>query len=366
MCEFFEGVTLQDLKVACDTSGQDTRVQVQQFRQLPGGVLDVAIDCSHNKPFCLSVECSALRPEGLRRSPEKIARGLARAPLSCEVGDAMHVNLKDFGRVPLLVAASVPIAVSLALLGVVVAGLASAESATSWSTLAAVVAGRSLISAVVVGGALMVMVPLGVAISVFLSEYCAHRSRRRIVMAFEVAAAIPTVVWGYFALDGFAATLAGVGFVGPRSMMGCAALAVGLMALPTFVVLAVRALIDVPETLRESAYSLGSDRLATSRRIVIPAAASGLLSAFVLALSRAFGEVMIVLVVTGYRPGKTLGAGRMELTLPAAIAGSAPEALTPQSDRYLMLFSMALTVLVLSVITGVLSHWVTPLRERSA
>lgn len=302
---------------------------------------------------------------GLRRSTEKIARDRVPAPLSCEVGDAMHVNLRDFGRVPLLAAALVPFAVSLALLGVLVAGVVQTDSAMSWAALAGVVGVRSLMSAIVVGGALMVMVPLGVAISIFLSEYCAHRSRRRIVMTFEVAAAVPTVVWGYFAVDGIAGALAGAGFAGPWSIMTCAALAVGLMALPTFVVLAVRALVDVPETLRESAYSLGSDRLAASRRIVIPAAASGLLTAFVLALSRAFGEVMIVLVLSGYQPGEPLGTGPIELTLPAAIARSAPEAFAPQSERYLILFSMALVVLILSVVIGVLSHLMTPLRERS-
>lgn len=164
------------------------------------------------------------------------------------------------------------------------------------------VSGTILTSAV----AMVVALPAGLLTAVYLSEYAATRVRRVVRPVLEVLAGVPTVVYGYFALQfvtpllqGLVPGLAGFNALSPGIVMG-------IMILPLVSSLSEDALHSVPNGLREGAYALGSTRLQTSLRVVVPAAVSGISAAAILAISRAVGETMIVAIAAGQQPRLTL------------------------------------------------------------
>jgi len=164
------------------------------------------------------------------------------------------------------------------------------------------VAGTLLASAI----AMVVALPAGLLIAIYLSEYAASPVRRAVRPVLEVLAGVPTVVYGYFALQfvtpllqSFVPGLAGFNALSPGIVMG-------IMILPLVSSLSEDALRSVPNGLREGAYALGATRLQTSLRVVVPAAFSGISAATVLAASRAIGETMIVAIAAGQQPRLTI------------------------------------------------------------
>ena len=164
------------------------------------------------------------------------------------------------------------------------------------------VAGTFLTSSI----AMAVALPAGLLTAIYLSEYAASGVRRFVRPILEVLAGVPTVVYGYFALQfvtpllqGFIPGLAGFNALGPGIVMG-------LMILPLVSSLSEDALRSVPNGLREGAYALGATRLQTSLRVVVPAAFSGISAAAILAVSRAIGETMIVAIAAGQQTRLTL------------------------------------------------------------
>ncbi|MCH7940325.1 MAG: phosphate ABC transporter permease subunit PstC [Candidatus Marinimicrobia bacterium] len=155
-------------------------------------------------------------------------------------------------------------------------------------------------------GAMLVALPLGVLSAIYLSEYAPDKVRQVVKPVLEILAGIPTVVYGYFALI----------FVTPllRNIYGdiavfnglSAAIVMGIMIMPMVSSLSEDAMRAVPRALREGAYALGSTKLEVTTGVVIPAALSGIVSAFVLAASRAIGETMIVSIAAGQNPSFTL------------------------------------------------------------
>ena len=160
------------------------------------------------------------------------------------------------------------------------------------------VAGTLLVTIIAMGLAL----PLGLITAIYLSEYARPRVRNILKPALEVIAGIPTVVFGYFALTiitpGLQWLHEGFGVYNAMS----AGLAVGIMCLPIVTSLSEDALRAVPRSLREAAYGLGGTRLEVSTRVVVPAALSGIIAAFLLAIARAVGETMIVALAAGSAP----------------------------------------------------------------
>ncbi len=215
------------------------------------------------------------------------------------------------------IAAFAPLALSLALVAVLFSGMGIAVPTRSDRVALLALTWGSL--RVVLGG-MLVAVPPGLAIAVLLSELLTTRARRRLKPVAEVLAAVPTVVWGWFALAALSPALARlIPGLAPTSGL-VATLAVGLMVLPTFVSLAEDALFAVPVSLREGAYALGADRWTTTWHVVFPAASWGLASAALLAVARAIGESMIVLLAAGGVASLSLDPRAPLLTLPAAIA----------------------------------------------
>jgi phosphate transport system permease protein len=164
------------------------------------------------------------------------------------------------------------------------------------------VAGTLLVSAI----AMLVALPIGLLSAVYLSEYAGPRVRRVLKPVLEVLAGVPTVVYGYFALlfvtpllQQLIPSLSGFNALSPGIVMG-------IMIVPLVSSLSEDAMRAVPNGLREASYALGATRVQTSLTVVVPAAFSGITAAFILAISRAVGETMIVAVAAGQQPRLTL------------------------------------------------------------
>ncbi len=224
----------------------------------------------------------------------------------------------------------------------------------------ALVAGTTLTAVM----AMVVALPLGLLSAVYLSEYAPNGVRKVVKPILEVLAGIPTVVYGYFALL----------FVTPilRSISGdisvfnalSASIVMGIMILPMVSSLSEDAMRAVPRTLREGAYALGSTKLEVSTLVVVPAALSGIVSAFILAVSRAIGETMIVTIAAGQNPTFTLNPFVPIETMTAYIVqvsqGDAPAG----SIEFKTIFAVALLLFVITLVMNLLSQFVvTRFRE---
>jgi phosphate transport system permease protein len=147
--------------------------------------------------------------------------------------------------------------------------------------------------------AMLVALPIGMMAAIYLSEYASPRARGYLKPALEILAGIPTVVYGYFALVFVTPLLRG--YVDDLKVFNglTAGLVMGIMIIPLMASLSEDAMNAVPGSLREAAFGLGSTKLETTLRVVVPAALSGIVAAFILAVSRAVGETMIVLIAAG-------------------------------------------------------------------
>ena len=147
----------------------------------------------------------------------------------------------------------------------------------------------------------IVAMPLGLGAAIYLSEYAGPRTRGFLKPALEVLAGIPTIVFGYFALTFMTPLLRDLGIQVDVFNTLSAGLVMGVMLMPIVASLSEDAMAAVPRDLRDGAYALGSTKLQVATRIVVPAAVSGIVASFVLAISRAIGETMIVLIAMGSR-----------------------------------------------------------------
>lgn len=154
--------------------------------------------------------------------------------------------------------------------------------------------------------AILVAMPVGLVCAIYLSEFAPEPVRRKTKPVLEVLAGIPTVVYGYFALlfvtpllQTFIPSLSGFNALAPGMVMG-------IMIIPLVSSLSEDAMYAVPQSLREAAHALGASRLQVALRVVVPAAFSGIAAAFLLAVSRAIGETMIVAIAAGQQPRLTL------------------------------------------------------------
>jgi phosphate transport system permease protein len=154
--------------------------------------------------------------------------------------------------------------------------------------------------------ALLVAIPVGLLAAIFLSEFAPEPLRRVVKPLLEVLAGVPTVVYGYFALL-FVTPLLKVVFPGISGFNALSAgLVMGVMIIPLVVSLSEDAMFAVPRSLRDGAYALGATRFEVATRVVVPAALSGIVASFILAVSRAVGETMIVAIAAGQSPRLTL------------------------------------------------------------
>ena len=212
----------------------------------------------------------------------------------------------------------------------------------------------------VAGIAGIVSLTLGLGAAIFLSEYAPEKLRRVLKPILEVLAGIPTVVYGYFALTFITPILQNV-FGADRVIVFnalSAGLVMGLMIMPMVSTLSEDAMVAVPRSLRDAAYALGATRFEVATRVVIPAALSGIVASFILAISRAVGETMIVKIAAGATPNLTLNPLESIQTMTAYIVQvSLGE--TPQGSlEYKTIFAVGLLLFVMTLVMNIVGRWV--------
>jgi phosphate transport system permease protein len=219
------------------------------------------------------------------------------------------------------------------------------------------VVGTMLVSAI----AMAVALPMGLLAAVYLSEYAPSGVRRIVKPVLEILAGVPTVVYGYFALtfvtpllQRFIPELSGFNALSPGLVMG-------LMILPLVSSLSEDAMRAVPRGLREGSYALGATRMQTALRVVVPAAFSGITAAFILAVSRAVGETMIVAIAAGQQPRLT-GNPFVPIETMTAYIVQVSLGDTPQGTiEYRTIFAVGMLLFLMTFGLNLISTW---LRER--
>ena len=203
--------------------------------------------------------------------------------------------------------------------------------------------------------ACVVALPFGLGAAIYLSEYARPRSRRWLKPALEVLAGIPTVVYGYFALTAVTPFLKDIGLPVEVFNALSAGLVMGVMILPTVASLSDDAMTAVPMALREGAYGLGATKLQVSTRVVVPAALSGIVASFVLGISRAVGETMIVTIAAGGQPNMSLNPYEGVQTMTAYIAQVGIGDVPTGSLEYKTIFAVGATLFVATLIMNLIS-----------
>jgi phosphate transport system permease protein len=203
--------------------------------------------------------------------------------------------------------------------------------------------------------ACLVCMPFGLGAAIYLSEYAQPRTRRVLKPALEVLAGIPTVVYGFFALVTFTPFLESLGFeVGVFNALS-AGLVMGVMLIPTVASISEDAMSSVPQEIRDGAYGLGASRLQASTRVVVPAAISGIVASYVLAISRAVGETMIVLIAAGGLAQLTFDPRAEVLTMTAFIGQTGIGDVPTGSIEYKTIFAVGLTLFAMTLAMNVVA-----------
>ncbi len=207
--------------------------------------------------------------------------------------------------------------------------------------------------------ALLVAVPLGVSAAIYLSEYASARVRSVLKPVLEILAGIPTVVYGYFALLSVTPLLKAVlgDQIGVYNMLS-AGLVMGIMILPLISSMSEDALSAVPNSLREAAYALGATRFETATQVLVPAAFSGIGAAFIVGVSRAVGETMIVAIAAGAGPKFTFNPLEAAETMTGHIARISGGDLSYNSIDYNSLFAIALMLFLVTLGLNLVSQWI--------
>jgi phosphate transport system permease protein len=203
--------------------------------------------------------------------------------------------------------------------------------------------------------AMFVAVPIGLGSATYLAEYANPRTRKIFKPILEILAGIPTVVYGFFALSFFTPSLLQKFLeVGTFNMLS-AGLVMGIMIVPTVASLSEDAMTAVPQTLRDAAYGMGSTRRQVATRVVIPAAISGIVAAFVLAISRAVGETMIVALAAGQRAVFSFSPLSDGQTMTGYIAQAASGDQPTGSMGYESLFAVAALLFLMTFVMNIIS-----------
>lgn len=201
--------------------------------------------------------------------------------------------------------------------------------------------------------ALSVAIPVGTIIAIYLSEYAPHGAREVIKPVLELLSAVPTVVYGYFALlfvtpllQKFVPGLPAFNMLGPGLVMG-------IMIIPYVSSLSEDAMHAVPMYIREGSYAMGATRMQTAWRVVFPSALSGVTAAYILGISRALGETMIVAVAAGLQPSLTLDPREPAATITAYIVQVSLGDLPHGGVGYQSIFAAGLTLLLITLVFNV-------------
>ncbi|MGA4513732.1 phosphate transport system permease protein [Staphylococcus caledonicus] len=207
--------------------------------------------------------------------------------------------------------------------------------------------------------ATIVAVPIGLGAAIYLSEYASDKARRIIKPILEILAGIPTIVFGFFALT-FVTPIIRTIIPGLDSFNSISpGIVVGIMIVPVITSMSEDAMASVPSKIREGAYGLGSTRFEVATKVVLPAAASGVVASIVLGISRAIGETMIVSLAAGSSPTSSLSLTSSIQTMTGYIVEVATGDATFGSDMYYSIYAVGFTLFVFTLIMNLISYWIS-------
>jgi phosphate transport system permease protein len=205
--------------------------------------------------------------------------------------------------------------------------------------------------------ALSIAIPLGTIIAIYLSEFAGHKTRETMKPLLELLSGVPTIVYGYFALL-FVTPLLQKLIPGlPGFNVLAAGIVMGIMIIPYVSSLAEDAMRAVPMSLREGSYAMGATRLQTAMKVVVPAALSGIAAAYILGISRAVGETMILAVAAGMQPNLTLNPLEPAATITSYIVQVALGDLPHGSVGYQTIFAAGLMLMLLTLTFNLIGYW---------
>jgi phosphate transport system permease protein len=205
--------------------------------------------------------------------------------------------------------------------------------------------------------ALSIAIPLGTIIAIYLSEFAGHKTREVMKPVLELLSGVPTIIYGYFALL-FVTPLLQLIYPGlPGFNILSAGIVMGIMIIPYVSSLSEDAMRAVPMSLREGSYAMGATRFQTAVKVVVPAALSGIAAAYILGISRAVGETMILAVAAGMQPNLTLNPLEPAATITAYIVQVALGDLPHGSIGYQTIFAAGLMLMLLTLMFNLLGYW---------
>jgi phosphate transport system permease protein len=208
----------------------------------------------------------------------------------------------------------------------------------------------------VAGVALAIAIPLGTIVAIYLSEFAPYWVREMVKPFLELLEAVPTVVFGYFALLFVTPLLQKIYPDLPGFNMLSAGLVIGIFIIPYISSVAEDAMRAVPMSMREGSYAMGATRFQTAVRVVTPAAVSGIVAAYILAISRAIGETMVVAIAAGLQPNLTFNPTEQGATITAYIVQVALGDLPHGSIGYQSIFAAGLTLVLMTLGFNILGH----------
>jgi len=206
---------------------------------------------------------------------------------------------------------------------------------------------------------LLVAIPLGTIVAIYLSEFAGHRLRETVKPILELIAAVPTVVFGYFALLVVSPFLRGFMPELPGFNMLSAGLVIGLMIVPYIASVAEDAMRSVPRYMREGSYAMGATKLQTALRVVVPGALSGIAAAYILGISRAVGETMVVAIAAGMQPQLTFNPTEPAATITAFIVQVSLGDLPHGSIGYQSIFAAGLVLMIMTLVFNLIGFYLT-------
>lgn len=204
--------------------------------------------------------------------------------------------------------------------------------------------------------ALALAVPVGTIGAIYLSEFASHKTRETVKPILELLVGVPTVVFGYFALLFVTPMLQKIFPELPSFNMLGPGLVMGIMIIPYISSVAEDAMRAVPMSMREGSYAMGATRFQTAIRVVTPAATSGIVAAYILAISRALGETMVVALAAGQQPNLTFNPMESAATISAYIVQVAMGDLPHGSVGYQSIFAAGLVLMIMTLTFNVIGH----------
>jgi len=205
--------------------------------------------------------------------------------------------------------------------------------------------------------ALAFAVPVGTIAAIYLSEFASHKTRETVKPILELLAGVPTIAFGYFALLLVTPLLQMIFPDLPTFNMLGPGIVIGIMVVPYIASVSEDAMRAVPMSMREGSYAMGATRFQTAMRVVTPAAISGIIAAYILAISRAIGETMVVAIAAGQQPNLTFNPMDSAATITAYIVQVAMGDLPHGSIGYQSIFAAGLVLMLMTLFFNVLGHF---------